>query len=68
MTTLHIDWTRCDARGGCVELIPELLAQDDLGYPLPRGVMPEPLIPQGLRPHAERAVKLCPRMALSLRR
>lgn len=31
---LHIDWTKCDGRGLCVELLPEALERDDWGYPL----------------------------------
>lgn len=30
---LHIDWTKCDGRGLCVELLPEALERDDWGYP-----------------------------------
>jgi ferredoxin len=26
---LHVDWTACDGRGLCAELLPELLAEDD---------------------------------------
>ena len=40
---LHIDWTACDGRGLCAELLPELLAEDDWGYPVPRDGMTEPL-------------------------
>ncbi|MFJ6416053.1 ferredoxin [Paeniglutamicibacter sp. NPDC091659] len=31
--TLHIDWTRCDGRGLCVEVLPEVFDRDDWGYP-----------------------------------
>ena len=41
-TRLHIDWTRCDARGLCTELLPELLTRDDWGYPLSRNGSREP--------------------------
>jgi ferredoxin len=34
---LHIDWTACDGRGLCTELLPDLLQRDDWGYPLARG-------------------------------
>jgi ferredoxin len=63
---LHVDWTACQARGVCVELLPELVAADPWGYPLPRGDG-EPTVPDELAPHARRAVGLCPRMALRLR-
>lgn len=67
---LHIDWTRCQARGACIELLAPTLVEDPDGFPLAPG-----------RPPAERtnvpldasevaaardAVKLCPRLALSL--
>ena len=31
---LGVDWSVCDGRGWCVELLPELLVQDRWGYPL----------------------------------
>jgi ferredoxin len=63
---LHIDWTACDARGQCTELLPELLDQDEWGYPLPRGGAREPVVPAQLAAHARRAVTHCPRLALRL--
>ncbi|WP_081438321.1 ferredoxin [Pseudofrankia asymbiotica] len=33
---LTVDWTACDGRGWCVELLPEVLAQDRWGYPISR--------------------------------
>lgn len=64
MTRLHIDWTRCDGRGLCTELLPDLLTRDDWGYPLARSREPE--IPEDARRFAKAAVKRCPRLALSL--
>jgi ferredoxin len=62
---LHIDWTACDGRGLCTELLPELLGRDDWGYPvLWEGH--DPVIPLSLRSVARRAVAQCPRLALSL--
>lgn len=66
-TRLHIDWTACDGRGLCTELLPEVLARDPWGYPLARAAAREPEIPDALSAHARRAVDLCPRMALRLR-
>jgi ferredoxin len=64
---MHIDWTACDGRGLCVELLPEVLASDDWGYPLARdGSGTDPVVPDALRAHAERAVTRCPRLALRL--
>lgn len=63
---VHIDWTACDARGGCTELLPEILARDPFGYPVPRDGTAEPTVPSHLSGHAHQARKLCPRLALHL--
>ncbi len=63
---LHIDWTACDGRGLCVELIPELLGRDEWGYPMSRAGEREPLVGPQLRKHAVRAVDACPMLALRL--
>jgi ferredoxin len=63
---LHVDWTACDGRGLCAELLPELLDRDEWGYPVARDRSREPSVPSHLRPHAERAVASCPLQALSL--
>jgi ferredoxin len=63
---LHIDWTACDGRGLCAELLPELLAEDDWGYPVPRDGTAEPAIPGRLAGPARRAVDRCPALALRL--
>lgn len=63
---LHVDWTRCDARGLCWELVPELLVPDDWGYPLSRTADRAPAVPGRLEAHARRAVAECPRLALRL--
>jgi ferredoxin len=69
-TNLHIDWTRCDGRGLCTELLPNLLVRDDWGYPLAADPMLRdksniPLDPTD-RLTAADAVTLCPRLALSI--
>ena len=65
---LHIDWTACDGRGLCTELLPEILTEDDWGYPLARsGGGADVPVPSELRQHARRAVDRCPRLALRLR-
>lgn len=66
MSRLHIDWTACEGRGLCTELLPELLDRDDWGYPLPRDGAREPDVPPELVRHARRAVAACPRLALRL--
>ena len=63
---LHIDWTRCDGRGLCTELLPTVLDRDDWGYPLPRNGSREPTIPAALDDDARTAIDLCPRLALTL--
>lgn len=65
-TRVHIDWTRCDGRGLCTELLPRLLTRDDWGYPLPRDASREPRLPPSAMSAARAAVDLCPRQALSL--
>ena len=65
--TLHIDWTACDGRGLCVELLPEVLTEDDWAYPLARtGTGADVHVPHELLPYARRAVAQCPRLALRL--
>lgn len=64
---LHIDWVRCDGRGLCFEIVPELLLEDDWGFPLSLDRDLAPVVPAKVAVHARRAVKECPRLALSLR-
>jgi len=64
---LTIDWTRCEARGVCLDLLPGLLRPDDWGYPMAR----EPgriVVTATDLPDADVAVRECPRMALRLAR
>lgn len=63
---LHIDWTRCDGRGLCVELLPGVLRRDPWGYPLARDGSREPEITARVLRDARAAVDRCPRHALSL--
>jgi len=61
-TRLRLDPIACDGRGLCAELLPEVIALDDWGFPMIRaGDLPV----TALQPAAE-AVRLCPRLALSL--
>ncbi len=62
---LHIDWTACDGRGLCTELLPELLDRDEWGFPVPLGDR-NPAIPEELEEVAQFAVTYCPRLALRL--
>jgi len=63
---LHVDWTRCDGRGLCTELLPGVLRRDDWGYPLARDGSREPTVHLGDLAEARIAVDRCPRLALSL--
>ena len=60
---LHIDWTACDGRGACVELMPEVLDQDPWGYPIPKD---GGNVPAEAQSYARKAVAYCPRLALRL--
>lgn len=65
-TDLTIDWTRCEARGLCLELLPEILVEDDWGYPESRDHDSSLPVPPGVIRFAEQAVRDCPRLALRL--
>jgi ferredoxin len=61
---LVVDRIKCDGRGLCAELLPELIRLDDWGYPiLAAGPVPDHLLPL-----AQRAVDDCPVLAIALRR
>jgi ferredoxin len=61
---LHVDWTACDGRGLCAELLPELIAEDDWGYPVVRDGAGA--VPENLETAARRAADRCPALALRL--
>jgi ferredoxin len=65
-TRLLIDWIRCEGRGLCIELVPEVLTADDWGYPIGRNDDPTLPIPAHAIRYAEEAVRECPRLALRL--
>lgn len=60
---IFVDRTRCDGRGLCAELLPELIQLDDWGYP----IIAAGVVPGRLSKHARRAVATCPVLALALR-
>jgi ferredoxin len=64
VTTLRItiDPVACDAYGYCAELLPEAIVLDEWGYPIVDG---RPL-PAELVSTAKRAVRDCPRRAITL--
>jgi len=59
---LRVDPIACDARGLCAEILPELIALDDWGFPVIGGDD----VPVDLLEEAREAVRLCPRLALWL--
>ncbi len=59
---LRVNPIRCDAYGHCAELLPELIALDEWGYP----IMSDAPVPRKLEGDARRAVSMCPRLALLL--
>ncbi len=59
---IMVDRLRCDGRGVCAELLPEVITLDDWGYPVVAGGV----VPDRLLAHARRAVSSCPVLALKL--
>jgi ferredoxin len=49
-TRIMVDWTSCDGRGLCAELLPELVDRDEWGFPL----IADPIVPASLRDHTRR--------------
>lgn len=61
---LRVNPIACEAHGMCAELLPEMIALDEWGYPI---LDSEPVPPE-LVAHARRAVQACPTHALLLAR
>jgi ferredoxin len=61
---LVVDRIKCDGRGLCAEILPELIRLDSWGYP----ILASGPIPPHLMGLAERAVDDCPVLAIALRR
>jgi ferredoxin len=60
---LFVDMIECEGRGLCAEVLPDVIRLDDWGYPM---IVRQ--VPPALEDDAREAVRLCPRLALSLRR
>lgn len=58
---LRVDWPRCEGRGLCHELLPEVIDLDPWGYPIVTGAVTPDLISS-----AREAVRDCPKLALRL--
>jgi NADH:ubiquinone oxidoreductase subunit F (NADH-binding)/ferredoxin len=59
---LAVDWTRCDGHGLCAYVVPELIRLDANGYP----AFPDTPVPAWLAGKANKAVTMCPGLALRL--
>lgn len=59
---LKVNPILCDGYGQCAELLPELVELDEWGYP----ILPREAVDRRHEADARRAVKMCPRLALSL--
>jgi ferredoxin len=59
---LRVNRVACSGHGVCAELLPELVALDEWGYP----VIADTVVPTGLARDARRAVTDCPALALRL--
>jgi ferredoxin len=59
---LRVNPIDCAGHGLCAELLPELIALDEWGYPVLSGGP----VPHGLERQARRAVTDCPALALAL--
>ncbi len=58
---LKVDMIACDGHGVCAELLPEVIGLDEWGYP----IVSDTPVPDDLQKHAKRAVRLCPKLALT---
>jgi ferredoxin len=59
---LVVDPVACDGRGLCAEVLPEVIALDDWGFP----IIPNEELEPWLEGEASEAVRLCPLLALRL--
>ena len=59
---LTVNPIRCDGRGLCAVLLPELITLDDWGYP----IVARADVPPHLETEARRAASACPLLALSV--
>jgi NADH:ubiquinone oxidoreductase subunit F (NADH-binding)/ferredoxin len=59
---LVVDWTRCDGHGLCAHVVPELIRLDRNGFP----AIPDTPVPAWLESTANKAVAMCPALALRI--
>lgn len=60
MTSIAIDWTRCDGHGLCARLLAERIGLDEWGFPIISAADLDP----GLLRAARQAAMACPALAL----
>lgn len=60
---ITVDPVACEAYGYCAELLPEAISLDEWGYP----IVHDGAVPAHLMALAKRAVRDCPRRAISVR-
>ncbi|MCL2543614.1 MAG: ferredoxin [Nocardioidaceae bacterium] len=58
MSSLRIDWTRCDGHGLCARLLPEAISLDEWGFPVIGR------LDDASSADVRTAVASCPRLAL----
>ena len=59
---MRVNPIACEGHGLCAELLPELVALDEWGYP----ILVSDAVPPKLLRHVRRAVSACPTLALLL--
>jgi ferredoxin len=59
---LGVNPIACQGHGICAEMLPELIALDEWGYP----ILADRDVPRNLAALARRSVRLCPTLALRL--
>ena len=64
MSTIEVDWTRCDGHGLCSRLLPEKISLDEWGFPIIDGRELEPELVTAAR----QAALACPALALRVER
>ena len=60
MTTIAVDWSRCDGHGICARLLHEKISLDEWGFPLIDAPEVEPYLVKAAR----QAALACPALAL----
>ena len=67
---MTVDPTVCAGNGVCHELVPELIALDEWGFPV-LGLNPSDRttvdVPRDVATHAKRAANACPKLALKVK-